>query len=425
MQAGNKLTRGCRVLVVGQGAREHAIVWKLHQSQFDPKLFVAPGNPGMEGMATRIPISVDDVSSIVEFALEAQIQLVVVGPEAPLSRGLVDACLEKGIPAFGPQQAAAMLETSKAFAKDVMKKAAVPTASYEVFTDADAAKRYIDDHGAPIVIKADGLAAGKGVIVAQTVEEAALAIDDILVNERFGASGHRVVIEDFLEGQEASLMFFVDDDYAIPMLPARDYKRIGDGNTGPNTGGMGSVAPVLRDRPEMVSEVERTIVMPVLQELKSQGVVYRGVLYVGLMVTREGRPMVIEFNARFGDPETEVVLPLLTTDLLEVMWAIAHGRLKDIELAWSAKHAVCVVLAAPGYPDKPVVGQPIRFAHGPADLVFHAGTTNNEGVLKTSGGRVLTAVGIGATRHEAQGIAYRIAEKIYFDGKQLRHDIGN
>lgn len=420
-----KLQPGCRVLVVGQGAREHAIVWKLHHSRFEPKLFAAPGNPGMDGMCTRVPIAAHAVQELVQFALEARIELVVVGPEAPLSLGLVDACLKNGIPAFGPTQAAAELESSKAFAKDLMKTAGVPTAAYEVFTEATAAKAYIETQGAPIVVKADGLAAGKGVIVAETTEDAYTAIDDILIGQRFGESGRRVVIESFLDGQEASLMFFVDGDVAVPMVPARDYKRIGEGNQGPNTGGMGSVAPVLRDRPELVAEVERTIVQPVLRELKTRGIIYQGVLYVGLMVTKDGRPMVIEFNARFGDPETEVVLPLLRTDLLEVMWSTAHHSLRDVRLEWSAGHAVCVVLAAPGYPEKPVVGQPIQFAHGPSDLVFHAGTISDNGILKTSGGRVLTAVGLGTTRHEAQGVAYRIAETIYFEGKQIRRDIGN
>ncbi len=425
VQQREQLRRGCRVLVVGQGAREHAIVWTLHHSRFEPKLFVAPGNPGMEGICTRVPIAAHDVHELVSFALEAHIDLVVIGPEAPLSLGLVDECLKHGIPAFGPTKAAAQLESSKAFAKDLMKKAGVPTAVYEVFTDAAKARAYVEAHGAPIVVKADGLAAGKGVIVAQTTQEACNAIDDILIGQRFGESGNRVVIESFLEGQEASLMFFVDDELALPMVPARDYKRIGEGNTGPNTGGMGSVAPVLRDRPEIVAEVERTIVQPVLRELKAREITYQGVLYVGLMVTRDGRPMVIEFNARFGDPETEVVLPLLRTDLLQVMWATAHHALRDVRLEWSTGHAVCVVLAAPGYPEKPVVGQPIQFAHGPSDLVFHAGTTSDNGVLKTSGGRVLTVVGFGTTRHEAQGVAYRIAENIYFDGKQIRRDIGN
>lgn len=416
---------GCRVLVVGQGAREHAIVWKLYHSRWAPKLFVAPGNPGMDGMATRIPIAVDDVQGIVDFALEAHIQLVVVGPEAPLSLGLVDACEANGIPAFGPAQAAARLESSKAFAKELMRKTGVPTASYEVFSDPEAAKDYVRRQGAPIVIKADGLAAGKGVIVAQTVDEAERAIDDMLVGHRFGESGARVVVESFLQGQEASLMFFVDGDLAVPMVPARDYKRIGDGNVGPNTGGMGSIAPVLRDRPDLTLKVQQTIVEPVLTELGRQGIVYGGVLYVGLMVTPEGEPMVIEFNARFGDPETEVVLPLLKTDLIEVMWATAHHRLRDVDLAWSGQHAVCVVLAAPGYPEKPQTGQAISFAHGPSDLVFHAGTTLEEGVLRTAGGRVLTVVGFGATRYEARGVAYRIASQIYFEGKQMRQDIGD
>jgi phosphoribosylamine--glycine ligase len=450
-----------RVLVVGAGAREHAIVWKLAQSPHRPRLYAAPGNPGIEALATCVPIAADDVAGLVRFCQQEEIQLVVIGPEQPLAAGLVDACLEAGIRAFGPTQAAARLETSKAFAKQLMQAAGVPTARHQVFDDAAAAKAYIEQSGAPIVVKADGLAAGKGVVVAHSVDEARQAVDQLMLDGRFGSAGRRVVIESYLEGREASLMFFICDDTIVPMLPARDHKRIGEGDTGPNTGGMGAFAPVPDvSSEELADRVQRTIVEPTLAALRAQGVNYRGVLYVGLMLTADG-PQVVEFNVRLGDPEAEVVLPLLETDLLDIAWATSEGRLADVPVTWSKDHAVCVVLAAAGYPEQPQRGDEIRIeiapstpadlhtldvsmadanasgiravdtqaADVPADstrapILFHAGTARDEqGRLRTAGGRVLTVVGRAATLTAARDIAYRGAAGVTFAGKYLRRDI--
>ncbi|MCL6625615.1 MAG: phosphoribosylamine--glycine ligase, partial [Alicyclobacillus shizuokensis] len=338
-----------RVLVVGAGAREHAIAWKLAQSPLQPRLYAAPGNPGLAQVAECVPLGADDVDGLVSFCRANGIQLVVVGPEQPLSVGLVDALTEAGVRAFGPTKAAAQLETSKAFAKALMEEAGVPTAAHRTFTDAEAAKAYIRRQGAPIVVKADGLAAGKGVTVAGTVEEACRAVDGMMQAGRFGEAGRRVVIESFLVGREASLMFFIDESAVVPMLPARDHKRIGEGDTGPNTGGMGAYAPLPdADSQALAGEVERRIVRPTLAALREWGSVYRGVLYVGLMLTDDG-PQVVEFNVRLGDPEAEVVLPLLASDLLEIVWAVSEGRLAEAKVAWRPEYAVCVVLAAAGY----------------------------------------------------------------------------
>lgn len=413
-----------RILIVGQGAREHAIAWKLAQSPRRPTLFAAPGNPGMRALCECLDVSAGDVEAVVDAAKQHRIDLVVVGPEQPLSLGLVDRLTQNGIRCFGPSQQAAELETSKAFAKALMKDAKVPTASYEVFTDAKAAQEYVKRCGAPIVIKADGLAAGKGVVVAQTVSEAESAIDDMMLEKRFGDAGAKLVVESFLEGTEVSLMFFVDDSAVVPMLPARDHKPVYDADRGPNTGGMGAFAPVSSFLEAGLTEVvESTIVHPALNTLKERGIHYRGVLYAGLMITANG-PYVVEFNVRFGDPETEVVLPLLKTDLLEVLWAVSENRLSDVSVQWHDQAAVCVVLAAPGYPENPQTGSEITLSTGESDVVFHAGTASREGRLVTAGGRVLTVLGQAADLSKARGVAYGIVNQIYFDGKHFRTDIG-
>lgn len=437
-----------KILVVGGGAREHAIVWKLAQSPLQPRLYAAPGNPGIAQLATCWDIPANRVEELTKAAQSEQIDLIVVGPEQPLELGLADLCQQLGIPVFGPSQAAAKLETSKAFSKDLMQEAGVPTASYRVFANAQEAKQYATEQGAPIVVKADGLAAGKGVTVAMTLDEALAAIDDIMLEKRFGDAGARVVLESYLEGPEVSLMFFVDGDTVVPMIPARDHKRAYDHDEGPNTGGMGAFAPVPSFvEADLTERVEREIVQPTLAALKERGVVYRGVLYAGLMITAKG-PYVIEFNARFGDPETEVVLPLLKSDLLEIMWAAATGSLADETIEWHDRAAVCVVLAAPGYPQKPVTGSPIEFHSLPDDIVFHAGTAyasepvdaddadklkgpvenhpehNTQRKLITAGGRVLTIVGRGQDMEEARRVAYKAAERIQFDGQHMRTDIG-
>lgn len=426
-----------KVLVVGGGAREHAIVWKLAQSPLAPKLYAAPGNPGIAQLATCWDVAAHDVNELVKNISDERIDLVVIGPEQPLELGLADACNELGIPAFGPYASAARLETSKAFSKDLMREAGVPTASYAVFTDAVAAKEYVTEHGAPIVVKADGLAAGKGVTVALTLDEALVAIDEIMLAKRFGDAGTRVVLESYLEGPEVSLMFFVDGLTVVPMVPARDHKRAYDFDEGPNTGGMGAFAPVPSFLAAgLTTRVEQEIVLPTLRALQEKGILYRGVLYAGLMITADG-PYVIEFNARFGDPETEVILPLLKSDLLQVMWAVANGRLADVQMEWHDLAAVCVVLAAPGYPQSPQTGSPIQFASHHDDIVFHAGTayarskdhqalneSNAPTQLVTAGGRVLTVVGRGQDIEQARIAAYEASSRISFTGQHMRTDIG-
>lgn len=422
------MKQNAKVLVVGSGAREHAIAWKLSQSAHEPVLYAAPGNPGMKDICELVNIQVADVDGLVGFAKENEIDLVVIGPEQPLSLGLVDKCFANGIRAFGPSANAAQLESSKAFAKELMERAQVPTASYRVFTDAPAAVDYVQSVGAPIVIKADGLAAGKGVTVATTVGEAVAAIEDIMVDAKFGTAGHRVVVESCLTGQEVSLMFFVDASGVKPMVSARDHKRVFDGDQGPNTGGMGAFAPVPSfDKANMATVVEERIVRPTLAELKERGIDYRGVLYVGLMMTKDG-PSVIEFNARFGDPETEVVLPLLETDLLEILWAITEDKLAMTDVMWSTDAAVCVVLAAPGYPEAPKTGGSIVVdselaAKGRRIQLFHAGTAFTGNDVVTSGGRVLVVSTRAGNVDAARAEAYAAAELVDFEGKHYRRDI--
>lgn len=417
-----------RVAVIGQGAREHAIVWKLAQSPHGPKLYSVPGNPGMWNVSTRVDIQVSNHRALVAWAEAESIDLVVVGPEQPLAAGLVDALQEAGIPTFGPVRAGAQIEASKAFAKQLMKAALVPTAAFEVFTEVAPARAYAQTLGTPVVIKADGLAAGKGVVIAQTFVEADAAIRDMLEGNRFGDSGHQVVIEECLVGEEVSLMYFVDGSTAVPMPPARDFKRIGEGDRGPNTGGMGAFSPV----PTFVDAgladvVTSTVVTPVLAALRQQGICYRGVLYVGLMVTSEG-PKVIEFNARFGDPETEVVLPLLETDLLDIMWAVAHDSLVDTTIRWRDGASVCIVLAGADYPAGSDAGTRIDVAKDIPDdtAVFHAGTAmSGAGHLVTAGGRVLTVSVVADDIPEAIKVAYSRIGLAKFPGMQFRRDIAH
>jgi phosphoribosylamine--glycine ligase len=399
----------------------------------------------MAELCETVAVSAGDVAGLTEFAVREQIDLVFIGPEQPLAAGLVDACLERGLRVFGPSQRAAQLETSKAFAKTLMREAGVPTAAFEVFDDVDEALRAVHRLGAPLVVKADGLAAGKGVVVANTLEEAEQAVRRLMVDRQFGGAGTRVVLEQRLRGTEVSQMFFVDGETLAAMPPARDHKRLGDGDTGPNTGGMGAFAPVTAFAERgLLEEVEQRIVRPTLAALRRRGIEYRGVLYVGLMITEDG-PYVIEFNARFGDPETQAVLPLLASDLLEVAWAVADGRLAEIDVRWNDAAAACVVLAAPGYPEAPETGAPIRMDGEPVSIsanrihltggaasegigtaacLFHAGTAMQNGQLVTAGGRVLAAVGVGPDLDEALRVAYKLADAVHFEGKQIRRDIG-
>ena len=412
------------ILVIGSGGREHALYWKLSESPQTEQIYAIPGNPGMGASAE---IALDDHAAILRFVKEHEIGLVVVGPEVPLMNGLVDELEAAGIRAFGPRANAAEIEGSKSFAKDLMKKYGIPTARYEVFTAAEPARAYIRQEGAPIVVKADGLAAGKGVIVAMTEQEALDAVDAIMEDHSFGDAGARVVIEEFMEGEEASLLAFTDGTTIRPMISAQDHKRAYDGDRGPNTGGMGTYAPAPVMTPEMTERAVEEILKPTIAAMAKEGRTYRGCLYLGLMVTADG-PKVVEFNARFGDPETQVVLPLLDSDLVAIMCACADGTLADVPIRWKDGAAVCVVLASGGYPGHYEKGQEI---HGLADaeamgaLVFHAGTAMKDGKLVTNGGRVLGVVGRGADISSAVDAAYAAATKISFKDAYYRKDIAH
>ncbi len=412
------------ILVIGSGGREHALYWKLSESPQTEQIYAIPGNPGMGASAA---IALDDHAAILRFVKEHEIGLVVVGPEVPLMNGLVDELEAAGIRAFGPRAKAAEIEGSKSFAKDLMKKYGIPTARYEVFTAAEPARAYIRQEGAPIVVKADGLAAGKGVIVAMTEQEALDAVDAIMEDHSFGDAGARVVIEEFMEGEEASLLAFTDGTTIRPMISAQDHKRAYDGDRGPNTGGMGTYAPAPVMTPEMTERAVEEILKPTIAAMAKEGRTYRGCLYLGLMVTADG-PKVVEFNARFGDPETQVVLPLLDSDLVAIMCACADGTLADVPIRWKDGAAVCVVLASGGYPGHYDKGQEI---HGLADaeamgaLVFHAGTAMKAGKLVTNGGRVLGVVGRGADISSAVDAAYAAATKISFKDAYYRKDIAH
>ena len=412
------------ILVIGSGGREHALYWKLSESPQTEQIYAIPGNPGMGASAA---IALDDHAAILRFVKEHEIGLVVVGPEVPLMNGLVDELEAAGIRAFGPRANAAEIEGSKSFAKDLMKKYGIPTARYEVFTAAEPARAYIRQEGAPIVVKADGLAAGKGVIVAMTEQEALDAVDAIMEDHSFGDAGARVVIEEFMEGEEASLLAFTDGTTIRPMISAQDHKRAYDGDRGPNTGGMGTYAPAPVMTPEMTERAVEEVLKPTIAAMAKEGRVYRGCLYLGLMVTADG-PKVVEFNARFGDPETQVVLPLLDSDLVAIMCACADGTLADVPIRWKEGAAVCVVLASGGYPGHYDKGQEI---HGLADaeamgaLVFHAGTAMKDGKLVTNGGRVLGVVGRGTDISSAVDSAYAAATKISFKDAYYRKDIAH
>ncbi|MGE6230930.1 phosphoribosylamine--glycine ligase [Paenibacillus chitinolyticus] len=412
-----------RILVIGRGGREHAIVWSLRKSPKVTALFCAPGNGGIAELAECVPITEFQFAEIAEFVRQNAIDLVVVGPDDPLYEGIVDYLQEHGIRAYGPNRAAAEIEGSKVFMKHLLKKYEIPTAAYEAFEDYEAALVYLRKLGAPIVIKADGLAAGKGVIVASTLEEAEKALKEIMVEKQFGASGNRVVIEEFLQGQEMSLLAFVDGNVVKPMVPSQDHKPVFDGDKGPNTGGMGTYSPVPHIPQEIVQQALDTIVKPAAEAMVKEGRPFRGVLYAGLMITADG-PKTIEFNARFGDPETQVILPRLKTDLLEIILATLEGRLADLAIEWSEEAAVCVILASGGYPGSYPKGLPIEGldAAGGA-LVFHAGTALEDGRLVTSGGRVLGVTALGRDIADAREKAYAAADRISFEGKQNRTDI--
>ncbi len=415
-----------KVLVVGSGGREHAIVWKVAQNPYVEKIYCAPGNPGIGQLAECVNIKPTDVKKLADFAEEKGINLTIVGPEAPLVKGIVDEFEKRGLRIFGPSKDAARLEGSKVFAKEMMKKWGVPTADFKVFDNPEEAKAYIREKGAPIVVKADGLAAGKGVTVAKTVEEALEAIDKIMVEKVFGDAGNRVVIEECLEGEEASYLVVTDGENFIPLATAQDHKAVFDGDRGPNTGGMGaySPAPVLSE--EMEKEVQEKVIKPILKGMKEEGYPFKGILYAGLMVTKDG-VKVLEFNVRFGDPEAQVILRRLKTDLVEVCTSVINGKLVE-NLDWIPETSICVVLASKGYPGKYEKGKEITGIEEAEKLdsvvVFHAGTAVKDGKLVTNGGRVLNVTALGKDIVEARENVYKAVEKIHFDGMHYRKDIG-
>jgi phosphoribosylamine--glycine ligase len=416
-----------RVLVVGSGGREHALAWAIATSPLCDALYCAPGNPGIAEDATCMPVNAGDLDGIVALARRERIDFVVVGPEAPLVAGLVDRLEKAGIAAFGPSAAAAVLEGSKGFMKDLCAKYAIPTAAYGRFRTAEPAKAFVRARGAPIVVKADGLAAGKGVTVAMTLEEAFAAIDEAMVGRRFGEAGAELVVEEFLEGEEASFFALVDGSHALALATAQDHKRVGDGDTGPNTGGMGAYSPAACVTPEIEQAVMERIILPTVRGMATEGRPYKGVLYAGLMLTREG-PKLIEYNVRFGDPECEALLPRLKSDLLPALMAARDGVLDGFDLRWREEAAVCVVLAAEGYPGEPVKGTEIAgledAAHDPAVKIFHAATKREGGRLVADGGRVLDVVALGGDVAAARDKAYAAIARIRWAGGFFRRDIG-
>ncbi|MXQ55626.1 phosphoribosylamine--glycine ligase [Shimazuella alba] len=415
-----------RILVIGNGGREHAIIAKLAQSSRISKIFCAPGNAGTALLADNVAIGVSEQEKLAQFAIEQSIDLTVVGPELPLLEGIVDQFEELNLPIFGPQKAAAIIEGSKTFAKDMMQKYNIPTGKYQAFTNSKEALTYVRQEGAPIVIKADGLAAGKGVVVAQTLEEAEKAIIEAMDDKIFGAAGDQVVIEECLIGQEVSLMAFVDGKNVAPMVVSQDHKAVFDGDKGPNTGGMGAYSPVPQIAGEVIQQAIETIIHPMVDAFQQEGIHYKGVLYAGLMITDEG-PKVIEFNARFGDPETQVVLPRLKTDLVDVLLAVVEGRLGDLQIEWSDSAAVCVVMTSPGYPGSYPNGLEVTFPHRLNDhtVVIHAGTQEKNGRVITAGGRVLGVTSLGNTLQESQQRAYETVKQIRFEGAHYRKDIAS
>lgn len=414
-----------KVLVVGGGGREHAICWKLRQSPKVTELYCAPGNGGIAAIAQCVDIKATDVPAMVDWARANAMDFVVVAPDDPLALGMVDALEAAGIPAFGPSAAAARVEASKVFSKNLMERYHIPTAAYRAFSDMDQALAYVQEQGAPIVVKADGLALGKGVIVAQTVEEAQQAVRDMMAGGRFGAAGSRVVIEECMTGPEVTVLAFADGEHIVPMPSSQDHKRAYDGDQGPNTGGMGAISPVPCYTPELAQRCMEAIFQPTLAALAAEGCPFKGVLYFGLMLTPQG-PRVVEYNARFGDPECQVLLSLLESDLLEIMIACRTGTLDQVEVRWKDAAACCLVLASGGYPGSYEKGLPITGLDeaGRTATVFHAGTACKDGALVTSGGRVLGVTAVAPTLDGAIVGAYDSAGHIHFEHMYFRTDIG-
>ncbi len=423
-----------KVLVIGGGGREHALAWKLAQSEKVQRVYVAPGNGGTALDKRLVNINITDVKALREWALAEHIGLTVVGPEAPLAAGVVDEFRAHGLRVFGPTKAAAQLESSKAFSKAFMQRHGIPTAAYDTFSDAQAAHAYIDKMGAPIVVKADGLAAGKGVVVAMTLAEAHEAVDFMLLDNKLGVShnegGARVVIEEFLQGEEASFIVLCDGKNVTALATSQDHKRLLDADEGPNTGGMGAYSPAPVVTPDVHARAMREIILPTIRGMEKDGIPYTGFLYAGLMIDAAGHPKTLEFNCRMGDPETQPIMARLKTDWLDVLWAatepVGAAGLADLELQWDRRTALGVVLAAHGYPQTPRAGDAIHGIPTEAEdlVVFHAGTRLHDGVLQTSGGRVLCVTALADSVRLAQARAYEAVHQIQFDGMQFRTDIG-
>jgi len=419
-----------KVLIVGGGGREHALAWKAAQSDRVDQVFVAPGNPGTssEDKVSNVDIGAEDISALKTFAEKEEIDLTIVGPENPLVDGIVDEFQQAGLPCFGPSKDAAILEGSKSFSKDFLQRHNIPTAEYQVFTEVDAAKEYVKAKGAPIVVKADGLAAGKGVIIAMTENEAIVAIEDMLAGNKFGEAGHRVVIEEFMQGEEASFIVISDGENILPLATSQDHKARDEGDTGPNTGGMGaySPAPVVTD--EMHDRIMQEVIEPTIRGMAEEGREYVGFLYAGIMITAEGTPKVLEFNCRFGDPETQPILMRLESDLVELCQAALAGKLNEVTADWDDRAALGVVLASAGYPASASKGDQISGLDNdfPAGTkVFHAGTARQDNDVVTAGGRVLCVTALGETVLQAQESAYQAVAKINWDGMFYRKDIGH
>ncbi len=415
-----------KILVIGSGGREHALIWKLSQSSEVDKIYCAPGSAGIVEFAELVAIAPHQIDKLADFAAEQKIDLTVVGPELPLTLGISDLFESRGLKIFGPNRDAAQLEGSKAFAKEIMTKNSIPTASAGIFSDAQSAKRYLDQNPAPYVVKADGLAAGKGVLICANREEAQSAIDEIIVKKAYGQAGEKVVIEEFLQGEEASFMVLTDGDHVLALPSSQDHKRVFDNDQGPNTGGMGAYSPAPVVTQSIEDRVLREVVTPLMAGLKRQGIVYRGVIYVGLMITKTG-PKVLEFNARFGDPECQVIMMRLKSDLVPLLQATVNGTLQTVRPEWYPDAAVCVVLSAGGYPGSYETGTEIRglekLKDWPNGFVFHAGTSKESGRWQTSGGRVLGVCARGRDLAEAVEEVYRGVKSISWNGMHYRRDI--
>ena len=423
-----------RVLIIGSGGREHCLSWKISQSSLVDKIYCAPGNGGTSLVAENVSILATDIAGLLEFAIEKKIDLTIVGPEAPLVEGIVDKFEAEGLKVFGPRKELALLEGSKVFAKEIMRKYNIPTADFKIFDDPSLAKEYLEQKSFPVVIKADGLAAGKGVVVAKDISQAQEAIDMMMVEKKFGKAGEKIIIEDCLEGEEASILIITDGDKAIPLVSSQDHKSVYDNDKGPNTGGMGAYAPAPVVNEEILTRVENQIVLPLISGFKKAGKPYKGILYIGLMI-KDNIPFVLEFNVRFGDPETQAILPKLKSDLADLILKSVDNKLSGVELEWDKRVCLCVVLASGGYPATYQKGKEIKGLEALGELddvfIFHAGTklfgssSGSGSVFATNGGRVLSVTTLGQDIREAQDKAYKAIENISFEKMHFRRDIGN